>query len=333
MATGVFGPPLFFTAGADRNRTLLAGPSRKVLLEMAAVHAQSCLTMVAPPPIFVLSLPHCPDRRRIIAGRLAELGLDFSFFEGIDGQGIDPATHPLYAGRQRRLFFGKDLTRGEFGCLLTHRAIYRHMVEYGIGRALVLEDDAVPQESLPAVITALMQTSVPWDIVRFLGSAKHYQQCRAVAPLCGPHELTRVMTTPGGAYGYLLNLKAAQKLLEHTQRNWLPIDVVHGQVWRTELNVFCVRPSPVLPDHEVPSTIGAERFDKNVRLTGWEKVAYPLTRAALKIYEMAGKAAMNLTNHHREKGMASLIPPCCEKPSDKRLSKAHRHADSPRTSR
>lgn len=191
-------------------------------------------------------------------------------------------------------------------CLLAHRALYRQMLDHGIKRALVLEDDVVLEESLPEVTAALMQTSVPWDIVRFLGSAKYYQRCRTIAPRCGPHELTQVMTTPGGTYGYLLNRKAAHKLLKCTQRNWLPLDIVHGQVWRTGLEVFCVRRSPVLPDHEVPSTIGVGRFDKNLRLRAWEKAVYPVTRVALKTSEAAGKAMINVRNRRRERAMAKL---------------------------
>jgi glycosyl transferase family 25 len=310
-----------------------SGQRYKVPLEMAADHAQSCVTMAAQPPIYVVSLPRCTERRRIISARLVDLRLDFSIFDATDGEKIDPAKHALYARRRRRLFFGKDLTRGEFGCLLSHRAVYRHMVDSGIERALVLEDDAVPQESLPGVIAALMQTPVPWDIVRFLHSAKSYRKCRAVAPLCGRHALTRLRTTPGGAYGYMLNRRAAHRLLERTQTNWLPVDIVHGQVWRTGLEVFSVRPSPVLPDHDVPSTIGGERFVKGVRLTGWEKGVYPLTRAALKIYESAGKAMMNVTNRRHERGIARAIPPLPGDPAEERPPGVPLHARTPDPSR
>jgi glycosyl transferase, family 25 len=289
--------------------------------------------MAAQPPIFVISLPHCAERRRGISARLAGLGLDFSFIDGIGGRETDPTQHPLYAGRRRRLFFGKDLTRGEYGCLLSHRAVYRHMDENGIERALVLEDDAVLLDSLTEVIAACLQTPVPWDLVRFLGSDKYYRRCRAIAPLCGPHELTRVRTTPGGAYGYLLNRTAAQKLLDHMHRNWLPVDVVHGQVWRTGLDVFCVRPSPVLHDHDVPSIIGAQRFDKNTRLSGWERAAYPWTRAALKIYESAGKVMMDVMNRRREMAMERVIHPLREHQTGDRPPRARLHADSPRPSR
>jgi GR25 family glycosyltransferase involved in LPS biosynthesis len=168
--------------------------------------------------------------------------------------------------------------------------------------------------------------------VRLIGSPKYYRQCRAVTPLCGRHELTRLRTTPGGAYAYLLNRHAAQTLLDCTRRNWLPVDAVLGQVWRTRLDVFCVRPSPVLPDHAVASTIGDERFDKSIRLSGWERAVYPLSRAALKIYESAGKAAMNIMNHRREKGKATAVRPYAGHTSDEAVAWVSTEADSTRAS-
>lgn len=253
--------------------------------------------------IFVISMPHSTERRAAISARLGALGLEFSFFDGIYGKNVDMHRHPLYAGTRRRLFFGKDLTAGEFGCLLSHRGVYQRIVDENVPRALVLEDDAILTDDVPAVLAAVAASSVPWDIIRFLGSEKTYRLSRAVAPLTKAYELTRATSTPAGAYGYLLSQNGARRLLACTQKNWQPVDMIQGQAWKTGLDVFCVRPSPILPDYDVPSTIGDGRFDKTRHLKNWERALYPLSRLGLKIYDMAGKAAMRRMNAAREKSL------------------------------
>lgn len=239
------------------------------------------------PLVFVISLKDSGERRRAMAARLDPLLIQYSFFDAVDGSAFDPQALPAYDRLRRRLFFGKDLTAGEMGCLLSHRAVYQYMADHGIPVAVVLEDDALPAPDLPEVVRLLMDTPVPWDVIRFLGRDKVYRNSRAVKKLSGVYTLTRPAGTPGGTYGYTLNLKAARRFLGCMQKNWLPVDILQGFVWRTGLEIFAVRPSPVMPDDAVESTIGDARFDKTVRLSGWQKAAYPLTRLYFKISHAA----------------------------------------------
>ncbi|HTK84101.1 MAG TPA: glycosyltransferase family 25 protein, partial [Patescibacteria group bacterium] len=72
----------------------------------------------APPPIFVISLPSSVQRRAAMAARLNSIGASWRFFDGFDGSSLSPENYPDYDRTRRRLFFGKDLTPGEMGCLL-----------------------------------------------------------------------------------------------------------------------------------------------------------------------------------------------------------------------
>lgn len=238
------------------------------------------------PPIFVISLPSSAQRRATIGSRLDALGVPWRFFDGFDGSKLSPENYPDYDRTRRRLFFGKDLTPGEMGCLLAHRAVYRHMTDTNIPVAVVLEDDVIPAPDFDSVLMALLTTSVQWDVIRFIDKDKVYCNSREVAALDKSHWLIRPFGTPGGTYGYMLNLHAAKKFLSHMQGNWLPVDTLHGFVWKTGLEVLAVRPSPVAHDDEVTSTIGDARFDKALQLQGWQKAVYPLTRFYFKMTHM-----------------------------------------------
>jgi len=236
----------------------------------------------------VISLEHAHDRREVISTRLRTLGIPFEFVPGADGRQLDLSTHPGYDGFRRRIFFGRDLTGGELGCVLAHRNAYQHMLASGYEFALVLEDDAVLTDALPMVIDALLEICERWDLVRFLGREKNYRASRLITPLRGGAVyLARPLGTPGGAYGYLLNRRAARRLLELTQRVWLPIDTLHGMTWHTRLATLSVVPSPILPDDDTPSCIDGQdayrRWDKSVMLTGFWRLAYPVTRGLHKL--------------------------------------------------
>lgn len=253
------------------------------------------------PHIFVINLKHSAERRRFMAAQLDPLGHEYSFFTAVDGRELELNSLTSYARLLRRLFFGRDLTQGEMGCLLSHRTVYQHILNQNISTAIVLEDDVFIQDGFSDVIKTLLNAPVGWDVVRFLGREKVYRRSRFIWHLCEPYALVRPMTASGGAYGYLLNQKAARRLLECMQKNWLPVDSLHSHVWRTHLETFSVRPSPVLPDDQVESTIGALRFDKTSQLSGWQRVIHPIARGLFKLYELIGKrsaAALSWPRDH-----------------------------------
>lgn len=238
---------------------------------------------------FVITLAHSEERRDLIAARLGELQIPFEFYPGVDGRKVDLLSHPNYSKWKRRMFFGRDLSKGEFGCVLAHQSIYQHIVDNHIGTALILEDDAILCDELPAVVSALTQNPEAWDLVRFLGREKNYRASRRIARLPGTQSyLARPHGVPGGAYGYVISNQAAKRLLSMMEKNWLAIDTLHGVSWLTKLNTVSVIPSPVLPNDQVPSCIDEQdanlRWDKSVQLSGWRKLIYPLTRGAWKTY-------------------------------------------------
>jgi glycosyl transferase family 25 len=238
---------------------------------------------------FVITLEHSQERRKIISSRLTELEIPFEFHPGVDGRKIDLFSHQHYSKWKRRMFFGRDLSNGEFGCILAHKSIYERIAEKNIGIALILEDDAILCDELPSVVNALIRLQKNWDIVRFLGREKNYRASRTIAQLPGtPNHLARPHGMPGGAYGYVINNRAARRLLSMMGKNWLPIDTLHGVSWLTKLNTVSVVPSPVLPNDAVPSCIDEQdsslRWNKSVSLSGFGKLIYPLTRSAWKTY-------------------------------------------------
>ena len=206
----------------------------------------------------------------------------------VDGRTLDHLNHPIYARTRRLAQYGKDLNAGEIGCLLSHRAVYETMVREGIETALVLEDDVRLFPDFPETLRQLMTLDLPWDMIRFLGSAKIAKRRDRVVRRVGPYNLKRLSCAPGGAHATLLTRRAALILLEHLQRTWLPIDILHGHTWRTGLDVFALSPAPISND-DGTSTIDSDRFAKTLDATGWRRRLLPLTRAWYKAGDNVGR--------------------------------------------
>ncbi len=98
----------------------------------------------------------------MISSRLEQLGLEFEFFDAIDGQRIPPDLAGLvdYDFPRGRRMLGRSLSDGEVGCALSHALIYRKMVDEGTAAAYVLEDDAEPSEAFAQMVK---QSVLPQD--------------------------------------------------------------------------------------------------------------------------------------------------------------------------
>ncbi|MCC3306456.1 glycosyltransferase family 25 protein [Sneathiella sp. HT1-7] len=258
------------------------------------------------PPIFVINRPKDTHRRADMTGRLAKVGLTPIYFDAIDGYKLDIPNLADYDGEKRRRYFGKDLKAGEIGCLLSHRAIYEKMVAENIPQALVLEDDTFLADDFKNVLQDIQKTTIHWDLIRFIGHGKVFDiGYRTLAPLSHGYSITRVPTSPSGAYAYLLTLKAATRLLHFMQRNWVPVDIIHSRAWQTRLETLLIHPSPVKPDLEGPSTIGEERFDKAKQIRGLTKLLHPFYRFWYKLSNGAGKRILYLMAWFRDRNHLS----------------------------
>ncbi|MFC4271207.1 hypothetical protein GQF03_12445 [Sneathiella chungangensis] len=254
------------------------------------------------PPVFVINRSKDIQRRTDMTERLAKVGVTPIFFEAVDGYQLDVDTLPEYDREKRRRYFGKDLKAGEIGCLLSHKRIYEKMVAEDIPQALVLEDDVFLADDVKSVLEDIQETSLPWDLIRFVGHGKVFDiGYRRLCELRNGYSITRVPTSPSGAYAYLLTRKAAKRLLYFMQKNWVPVDIVHSRSWQTGLETFLIHPSPVVPDLEGPSTIGDERFDKAKQIKGLTKLLHPFYRFWYKLSNGAGKRLLYLTSWFRDR--------------------------------
>jgi len=245
-----------------------------------------------PITIFVINMKTSLARRETMIVKAKMIGIEIEFIEAIVGKDLSiDNLKACYDSSKRKKYFGRDLMPQEIGCLLSHKKVYEEIVARGLDAAIILEDDVVFESDFVEAIRGCLEAPVEWDMIRFLSRKKIFKKnYRTIyKPSQSRYELVRIMATPGGAYGYMLSQNGARTLLQHMKKIWLPIDAIHGRVWKTKINCLALYPSPLFPDLEEISTIGDTRFIKDVQLTGCARLFYPITRATMKIYEAIGK--------------------------------------------
>lgn len=165
------------------------------------------------PAIFVISLPGSAARQQAITAQLGRQGLAFSWLEGVNGRSLDEsAVRRLYSAERAEREGGRQLSRGEIGCALSHLKIYQTMLDEALDLVLVLEDDAALSENFAEELKQVC-AAVDWnDNELVLLSHIHKYTDWGALRIAPGLRLVRPVTAYNGN-GYLLTRSGARKLL------------------------------------------------------------------------------------------------------------------------
>ncbi|WP_242344789.1 glycosyltransferase family 25 protein [Anaeromyxobacter terrae] len=122
--------------------------------------------------IFVLTLRRSTERHATIERSLA--GLRYELVYGQDKADLDLAdleARGVYDDRAARRAhrYGRGVTLGHIACVLSHARIWRRMLDEGLERVLVFEDDAEPIPEAIALAPAVLEQLPPTFEFVYLG--------------------------------------------------------------------------------------------------------------------------------------------------------------------
>jgi GR25 family glycosyltransferase involved in LPS biosynthesis len=219
---------------------------------------------------FVISMRGCASRCGHVDRLIRNSPIPCTRWDATDGRALSddqiaavyhPTTHsPRYPFR---------LKPGEIGCFLSHRSIWRHIVDHSIDAALILEDDV---ELLPGFTTALQMVceSAP------RGSYTQFQtrELRCEFDRIDTHggqSLLRPRIVPLRTTAQWVTLGAAKKLLDTTPKIDRPIDSFLQLRWLHGVDVLTVSPPPV---REVSHALGGSMINtRKPRGVSWPNLS------------------------------------------------------------
>ena len=204
------------------------------------------------PPIFVISLARAAARREKVRAQLNSLGLRYTMIDAVDGAALDLAQ---YSDRLRfdkwKFLRGRELSRGEIGCFLSHYQLWEKLAAQQTQCALVLEDDISPDENFAEVAAAAAKVKWWWDVI-LLSARKRYKIDRVLCDLPHGRRLVRFNKRVGTTRAYLINQSGIKKLLGICRDISAPIDWRYAEWWLNGIEYYAA----ITKDGKHPSTIG-----------------------------------------------------------------------------
>ena len=210
---------------------------------------------------YVINLARAPDRRAFITAELARTRTPYEFVDAVDGREldfddsslIDPAVHD----GSFRLGAGIG---GAAGCALSHLGVYRKVIEDGLERALILEDDVSLPSDLAELAESVGQQLVGAEVALLCFHSN--QPCRVTRSGSVGLPSGRLLVDPvdvrqlGSTGAYVITREACVRMARTVLPVRVPADDWHffcreGATDR----VRCVVPMPVADSPKFRSTI------------------------------------------------------------------------------
>lgn len=200
-------------------------------------------------PIIIISLRDAASRRARLIDFLERFGLCYTIFNAIDGRsGLPQEFEKLIDRAQASINLRRSLTDAEYACALSHHMIYRKILDESHSGALVLEDDADPNDLFIEAWRSKFFRK--YDFLQW-----NYGFCRIWRTALFKKKETsnllsaRIVSNAGLASAYTLSHRAAAYLVKHGLPISLPAD------WPCDLRPLKPRvviPKPVItPDVDV----------------------------------------------------------------------------------
>jgi len=212
-----------------------------------------------PWPVYIVSLRKAAERRARCAVTMARLGLEFAFFDAVEGAALsEEEIAAVYdAGRNAREF-KRPLSRGEIGCALSHFELWKRIAADESGGAVILEDDFEAVDDLPELLREVCSAPLENCMVKLFA----LKPCSGaeVRRLRGGYRMLLPRRIPGQTLGYTVDRAAARRLAGGALPISRPVDMEIKHWWNFDVPVLVVQPTALRVDiQRTGSAIDAER--------------------------------------------------------------------------
>lgn len=230
--------------------------------------------MTAAIPIVYINLASDKERREQMEAEFLRAKLHGRRFDATRWTLLSPDEQTaLYSEKLNASGYHQPLVLGEKGCYASHLAAWQSLLDGPDDAIVVLEDDVWLDDRFEAVIGAVCDLQLPWDMVKLIGR-DHREKIRSRRPLSAGVTLVEYTRIPSSTAGYIVSRRGAQKLIASRRPFGRPIDVDLRFWWENDLTVLGVIPSVVkLADTSQSSSIGIKSSRASWRGV-WRKFAF-----------------------------------------------------------
>ena len=199
---------------------------------------------------FLINLDRHPDRLAAAQTRLLQAGVKAVRLPAVDGASLSPAARRAAVARFHAVLArGRLYTTGQIGCALSHRAVYRRMVDEDIPAALVFEDDVLLSPGFPASLAAA-ESLLDADRRQVFLFSDGTQ-----TPLSGDGHAFIRARDGDCSEAYLITLPAARELLRVNSPMVVTLDSWSRFAARGHIELYRATPATATQDHTFQSVV------------------------------------------------------------------------------
>ncbi|MDR2107216.1 MAG: glycosyltransferase family 25 protein [Holosporaceae bacterium] len=194
---------------------------------------------------YLLNMDRATERSERIMPRMRQLGFPFERIAAVDGNLLSKEKIRSVTDLESYVkYFRMPPEVGTVGCSLSHEKAWRKFLESDNEFAMIFEDDACFDGAELASLTAsLIDKKELWDIVGM--ELNHRGHPMKIAELPNGRFLAAYLTDVKHAGCYLINRRAARKLLEKFYPLKMPLDHYYTSSWEFNLKFAGAEPRPV----------------------------------------------------------------------------------------
>lgn len=234
--------------------------------------------------IFIVSLDNATQRRNRVKEVMNDLGIEFEFFDAINGfNGLPDRLLGCPDDTHRKIFRSRPLTPGEKGCYASHYLLWEKCIELN-EPIMVLEDDFLPTQYFMSVFTRLSCLHDKYEYLRLepqIGDATSLEFLDGLQILFW-HNNVRSTT------GYSISPSGAMRLVNHSKKWLCSVDNFIGESYRTGLKATGILPYAIYSPDDMESCIQNKVILEKVPLH------FKLTREIYRFYRLVRMQIWNL---------------------------------------
>lgn len=162
----------------------------------------------------IISLPNQHARRTFQREQMSRLGLAYEFLDAVNAADMPEHLFAKWQGTWER-----PLRKAEVGCLLSHALAWSNIAQAN-APALILEDDALLANTVPALLERLATWPAPMDLLTLEVRARKKVVSRQRRTITGDLSLVELVQDRTGTAGYVLWPSGARKLLDKLDKGF-----------------------------------------------------------------------------------------------------------------
>jgi glycosyl transferase family 25 len=192
---------------------------------------------------YIINLDRSPERYRYVAPKVKLLGYDTVRISAVDGAKLpEEELHAKTDFNTYRIFLGHYPKRGTIGCSLSHFNAWKTFLDSDNEFAIIFEDDVdFDPQTLRNIVEKLQNNTALWDVVTF--EISHRGTPLTLKHLDGTqNNLSVYLTETSHTGAYILNRKAAEKLMQKFFPIKMPVDHYMIRPWEFGLKYTGIEP-------------------------------------------------------------------------------------------